>query len=82
MTPCLSTGCALLKKRLPPSVCGHPLPWRRPLRKDMLETDTRTIDQAVGWETDPNSCAFSIDPHLPRSANTDLGVVWVGLLIS
>jgi len=51
MTPCLLVGRTHQKNASPPSLCGRrvyvPSTWS--------EIDTRTIDQAVGWETDPNS---------------------------
>lgn len=55
MPPYPSEESAPTKKRLPPSPCGHMLPWSLQVRAVTSETDTRTIDQAVGWETDPNS---------------------------
>jgi len=53
MTPCLPTGRAPIKKRLPPSPCGHLLPWSRQVWPDARETDTRTIDQAIGGDAEP-----------------------------
>jgi hypothetical protein len=81
MTPCPSTGRAPLKKRLPTSPCGHMLSSPALVWPDAPETDTRTIDQAVGGKADPNCRVFSIGPQSVSSADTDLGGVWVGLLI-
>ena len=70
-----------VKKRLLPSPCGRLLssPWSA--WPDDPETDTRTIDQAVGGAAEPNISVFSSGPHLRRSTITDLGAAWVGLLI-
>ena len=78
MTACLPFGRNELKKHLPPSPCGRPvfIPTKS------SEIDTRTIDQAVGGETDPNICVFSIGPHSQLSATEHLGAAWAGFLMS
>ena len=51
-----------VKKRLPPSPCGHLLPLPCSVWPDAPETDTRTIDQAVRGEVGPIIRVFSIGP--------------------
>lgn len=81
MTTCLPTKRMPIKKRRPHPPCGHLSPTPRQVRATVPETDTRTIDQAVGGEADPNSRVFSIGPFSALPANTDLGAVRLGLLI-
>ena len=56
----LSAGWAQrIKKTPPPIPCGRPVF----VPNISFETDTRTIDQAVGGKADPNNRVFSIGLH-------------------
>lgn len=58
-----------IKKTPPPIPLWSPCASGLQVQSDRVETDTRTIDQAVRCEADPNRCVFSNRRH-PRRIST------------